>query len=148
MHININDMTEIWNRCWRGYYYDMTYTPEHMRGWLELSQVSLQHSMAIFVDEHIVGFVLLSIDATDGWIAGTCIDPEYRRKGLFTALMRIELDVARHAGLKRVYLEVLEQNPARKVYQSVGFAHLRQLSIYRKIEGMEFLEGECIAKVY
>lgn len=131
MHIDINDMTEIWNRCWQGYYYDMSYTLEHMRGWLELSQVSLQHSMAIFVDEHIAGFALLSIDVTDGWIAGTCIDPAYRRKGLFTALMRIELDVARRAGLKRVYLEVLEQNHARKVYQSVGFEQIRQLSIYR-----------------
>ena len=131
IHMNLNNLTEIWNRCWQGYYYDMSYTPEHMRGWLELSQVSLQHSMAIYVDDHIAGLALLSIEDTDGWIAGTCIDPMYRRKGLFTALMRIELDVAKRAGLKRVYLEVLEQNHARKVYQSVGFAQIRQLSIYR-----------------
>lgn len=131
MHINLNEMTEIWNRCWRGYYYDMSYTPEHMKVWLDLSQVSLQHSMAIFVEDQIVGFALLSLDGTDGWIAGACIDPYYRCKGLFKALMRIELDVARRVGLKRVYLEVLEQNHARKIYQSVGFARMRQLNIYR-----------------
>lgn len=131
IHINLNEMTEIWNRCWRGYYYDMSYTPEHMRVWLDLSQVSLQHSMAIFVGDQIAGFALLSLDGTDGWIAGACIDPDYRRKGLFTALMRIELDVARRVGLKRLYLEVLEQNHACKVYQSVGFARMRQLNIYR-----------------
>ena len=130
-HINLMALTEIWNRCWRGYYYDMSYTPAHMRGWLELSQVSLQHSIAIFVEDRIVGFALLSLDGSDGWIAGTCIDPDYRRKGLFTALMRIELDVARRIGLKRVYLEVLEQNHARIVYQSVGFTEMRQLNIYR-----------------
>ena len=131
MHINLNDMTEIWNRCWRGYYYDMSYSPWHMRAWLDLSQVCLQHSLAILVDDQIAGFALLSIDAADGWIAGTGIDPKFRRQGLFTTLMRIELDVARHAGLRRVYLEVLEQNFARKVYQSVGFAQIRELSIYR-----------------
>lgn len=130
IHLTLNEMTEIWNCCWRGYYYDMSYTPEHMRFWLDLSQVSLQHSMAIFVEAQIAGFALLSLDGTDGWIAGACIDPNYRRKGLFTALMRIELDVARRVGLKHVYLEVLEQNQAHKVYQSVGFARTRQLNIY------------------
>lgn len=131
IEINLNEMTEIWNRCWQGYYYNMSYTPEHMRAWLDLSKVSLQHSMAIYVEDKIAGFVLLSLDGPDGWIAGACIDPEYRRKGLFTALMRIELDVARRVGLKRVYLEVLEQNPAREVYESVGFVRRRQLNIYR-----------------
>jgi len=87
--------------------------------------------MAILVENQIAGFALLSLDGTDGWIAGACIDPEYRRKGLFTALMRIELEVARRIGLKHVYLEVLEQNHARKIYQSVGFERIRPLNIYR-----------------
>jgi len=130
-HISLNEMMEIWNRCWQGYYYNMSYTPEYMRVWLDLSQVSLQHSRAIVVDDKIAGFALLSLDGPDGWIAGACIDPDYRRKGFFTALMRIELDVARRAGLKRVYLEVLEQNHAHKVYHSVGFVRMRQLNIYR-----------------
>lgn len=130
-HINIEELTAIWNRCWRGYYYDMTYTPEHMRIWLHLGQVALQHSVAIFVDDQVAGFALLAIDGAEGWIAGTCIDPDYRRKGLFAPLMRTQLDLATRVGLKRVYLEVLEQNHARKVYQSVGFTRLRQLNIYR-----------------
>ncbi|MHB8074840.1 GNAT family N-acetyltransferase [Desulfosporosinus fructosivorans] len=129
--INLIEMTEIWNRCWRGYYYDMWFTPDQMRAWLDLTQVSPQHSMAIFVDDQIAGFALLSLEGVDGWIAGTCIDPNYRRKGLFTALMRLELDLARRLGLKRVYLEVLEQNPALKIYQSLGFTQIRQLNIYR-----------------
>jgi len=131
IEINIDEMTEIWNRCWRGYYYNVSYTTEHMRAWLNLSQVSLKYSMAIFVEDQIAGFALLSLDETDGWIAGACIDPRYRRKGLFNALMRIELDVARRVGLKRVYLEVLEQNHARIVYEAVGFVRMRQLNIYR-----------------
>ncbi|HEY8909337.1 MAG TPA: GNAT family N-acetyltransferase [Desulfosporosinus sp.] len=130
-HISLEELTDIWNRCWQDYYFDMTYTPEHLRVWLQLTQVSLQHSMAIIVDEQVAGFALLSMDGIDGWIAGACIDPVYRRKGLFTPLMYSQLNAAIRAGLKRVYLEVLEGNHALKVYQSVGFTQTRQLNIYR-----------------
>ncbi|EGW41586.1 GNAT family N-acetyltransferase [Desulfosporosinus sp. OT] len=137
-HISLHELTDIWNRCWRGYYYDMTYTPEHMRVWLHLSQVSLQHSMAILVEDQIVGFALLSIDGVDGWIAGACLDPNYRGKGLFAPLMFSQLNSASCVGLKGVFLEVLEQNHALKVYQSVGFTRMRQLNIYRTQGGIDF----------
>ena len=130
-HLSLGELTDIWNRCWQGYYYDMTYTPEHLKLWLHLTQVSLQHSIAIIVEDQIAGFALLSLDGIEGWIAGACIDPDYRRRGLFTPLMSSQLNKARSAGLKRVYLEVLEQNHALKVYQSVGFMRVRRLNIYR-----------------
>ncbi|SPF37452.1 Acetyltransferase family protein [Candidatus Desulfosporosinus infrequens] len=130
-HISLEELTNIWNRCWRGYYYDMTYTPENIRTWLHLSQVFLQHSVAIMVEDQVAGFALLSVDGSDGWVAGTCIAPSYRRKGLFTPLMHSLLNSATCVGVKRVYLEVLIQNHALKVYQSVGFMRLRQLNIYR-----------------
>lgn len=129
--ISIQAMTEIWNRCWREYYYDMSYSKEHMKVWLELSQVSLQYSTAIYVDNLIIGFTLLSIDKNEGWIAGACIDPNYRSRGLFNLLLRSQLNLATSILLKRVYLEVLEQNYARKAYQSAGFSNVRQLNIYR-----------------
>ncbi|TGE32438.1 GNAT family N-acetyltransferase [Desulfosporosinus sp. Sb-LF] len=129
--INLVDLTKIWNRCWRGYYCDMSYKPEYMKLWLDLSQVSLQHSIAIIFKEQVIGFALLSIEGADGWIAGTCIDPDYRRKGIFAPLLHTQLDLANRIGLKRIYLEVLEQNHARIVYQSVGFIQVRQLGVYR-----------------
>ncbi|MCO5386698.1 MAG: GNAT family N-acetyltransferase [Desulfosporosinus sp.] len=128
---NLQDITEMWNRCWLGYYYNMAYKQEHMKAWLALSQVSLSRSVAIFVDNRVVGFTLLSIDNKEGWIAGTCIDPDYRRNGLFTVLLRSQLNMAKSIFLKRIYLEVLEQNYARKIYQSVGFVDVRQLNVYR-----------------
>ncbi|MCB8816391.1 GNAT family N-acetyltransferase [Desulfosporosinus sp. SRJS8] len=127
----MQDITEMWNRCWLGYYYNMAYKQEHMKAWLALSQVSLSRSVAIFVDNRVVGFTLLSIDDKDGWIAGTCIDPDYRRNGLFAVLLRSQLNIAKSIFLKRIYLEVLEQNYARKIYQSVGFVDVRQLNVYR-----------------
>lgn len=137
-HINLQDMTEMWNRCWRGYYYDMSYSHEHMKVWLNLSQVSLRHSLAILVNDRAVGFTMLSVDENDGWIAGACIDPDYRGNGLFTALMRTQLNLASHVHLKRVYLEVLEQNHARIIYESIGFTYVRQLNVYRPHTKFDF----------
>ena len=131
--LNLEEITEMWNRCWRGYYYEMSYLPFHMKVWLDLSKVYLQHSVAIFEGHKVIGFSLLSVDGTDGWIAGTSIDPSYRHKGLFAPLLRTQLDQARKIGLKRIYLEVLEQNYAYKVYESVGFGHIRKLNVYRAI---------------
>ena len=140
-HISLVDLTDIWNRCWQGYCFNMMYMPEHMRVWLHLSQVSLRHSIAIFIEDQVVGFTLLSMDGIDGWIAGACIDPDYRRKGLFTPLMRSQLKLATRIGIKRVYLEVLEQNYALKIYQSVGFTCTRRLNIYRSKDRIDFFNS-------
>jgi ribosomal protein S18 acetylase RimI-like enzyme len=130
-HIQLDQMVETWNRCWQGYYYDMAYTFEHMKFWLELGQVNLQNSVAIYAQDQVIGFALLAINNSEGWIAGTCIDPKYRGRGLFAPLMRSQLETAEHIGLKRVFLEVLVQNYAQIVYKSVGFVPIRQLQTYR-----------------
>jgi Acetyltransferases len=131
-NISSEILTETWNRCWQGYFYDMKYSPEHLKVWLYLSHVSLEHSCAIFVEDKVVGFCLMSLDGSDGWIAGTCIDPDYRHQGLFGILIRAQLSIARHIGLNNVYLEVLKQNYyALKVYYSVGFNITRELNVYR-----------------
>lgn len=140
-HITHYQLTEIWNRCWQGYYYNMFYLNEHMRIWLDLTRVSLQYSMGLYVEDQVIGFALLSIDGGDGWIAAACIDPAYRRKGLFKELMRIQLDQASRLGIKRVYLEVLEQNHALKVYQSIGFIPMRQLNVYRSLSKPNYING-------
>jgi len=128
----------MWNRCWRGYYYNMDYSQEHMKVWLTLSQVSLPYSIAILVDNRVVGFTLLSVDNKDGWIAGACIDPDYRRNALFTVLLRSQLNLAKSIPLKRIQLEVMEQNHAKKIYQSIGFVNVRQLNVYRESKITEF----------
>lgn len=130
-HCSLEAITEMWNRCWRGYYYDMSYSKDLMKVWLDLSQVSLSHSVAVLDKQRVVGFALLAAEGMEGWIAGACIDPDYRRQGLFTLLMKSQLNIAGCIPLERVFLEVLEQNPARNIYQSVGFTSVRHLNVYR-----------------
>ncbi|AFM41905.1 acetyltransferase [Desulfosporosinus acidiphilus SJ4] len=134
--IQLSEMVEIWNRCWQGYYYDMTYSYEQMKFWLGLGKVDLANSIALYSHDHVVGFSLLAVDNFEGWIAGTCIEPQYRGRGLFEPLMESQIKRAESIGLKRLYLEVMVQNPAQKVYGSVGFKKLRQLHIYRTASGI------------
>ncbi|MHB1651933.1 MAG: GNAT family N-acetyltransferase [Desulfitobacteriaceae bacterium] len=130
-NIDLTKMTQVWNDCWQGYYYDIRFTPAQMKFWLHLGQVSLEHSVALVENGKVVGFSLLALDGQEGWIAGTSIAPEKRRQGLFALLMQAQLDMAKEAGLRKVCLEVLKQNHARKVYRAVGFRELRQLNLYR-----------------
>ena len=129
--VNLSEMAESWNRCWHGYSFAPAFSNEYMKFWLELGQVSLENSIAIRFRNTIIGFVLLAASNSEGWIAGTSIDPRYRGKGLFTPLMKAQLEMARSIGLKKIYLEVLSENHAQKVYRSVGFERLRPLNVYR-----------------
>jgi hypothetical protein len=57
--------------------------------------------------------------------------PDLRRRGIGELLMRDVLDAARGLGLRRVTLEVLEQNEgARRLYDRIGFSPTRLLDIW------------------
>lgn len=129
--IPLLELTNIWNKCWQGYTFNCTYTPEQMRVWLELGQVALPSSRILKVGGRAVGLALLAIDGTQGWLAGTAIAPEFRGHGLFAPLIRNELEVAQRLGLKRIRLEVLAGNFAQRVYLAAGFRYLRPLYFYR-----------------
>lgn len=128
---SLSELTQAWNRCWQGYHYKMSYSEAQMKAWLHQCQVELTHSVALRESERIIGFALLSIENEDGWIAGTCIDPHFRGKHLFELIMSTQLQCALDLDLKQLQLEVLTQNHAAKVYETVGFKRMRELHIYR-----------------
>lgn len=130
-NISIHELSAVWNRCWQGYFYDMSFTPRQMKVWLNLGKVALKYSVACIVNNDVIGFSLLAIEGSDGWIAGTAIDPMYRGHRLFKPLIKGQMNLAKRLGLKRLYLEVLSQNYAHQVYSSAGFSRLRSIYIYR-----------------
>jgi len=129
--IGLEKLTGIWNHCWQGYYYDMTFTVEKMQNWLRLASIDLEHSLLLESDDQAIGFALLAREGEQAWLAGTAIAPEARGRGLFALLVRAQLEAARALGVKELFLEVLAQNHARKVYEAVGFTKIRQLNIFR-----------------
>lgn len=128
-------LTETWNRCWQGYFYEMFFNEENLRIWIEHGQIKLNHSIALREHGKIVGFTFLSQTDYEGWIAGTAIDPQYRGRGLFAPMLQAQINLARSIGLRRIYLEVLSRNYAQYTYKSQGFRFVRDLHLYRLTPG-------------
>jgi GNAT superfamily N-acetyltransferase len=78
-----------------------------------------------------VGVAMLGVRSDAGWIGGMGVVPDLRRRGIGELLLRDVLDAARGLGLRRVTLEVLEQNEgARRLYERLGFTPTRALDIW------------------
>ncbi|MGH2609984.1 MAG: GNAT family N-acetyltransferase [Tepidiformaceae bacterium] len=74
----------------------------------------------IEVDGEMAGFLDVE-DRDDGaWVGNIELDPRFQGQGIGTAILRdIQLDAAR-SGLD-VRLQVLKVNPARRLYERLGF---------------------------
>lgn len=78
-----------------------------------------------------VAVALLGLRRGTGWIGGMGVAPGFRGNGLGERIMREVLDSARSLGVRRVGLEVLEQNePAARIYVRLGFVRTRGLEVW------------------
>ena len=78
-----------------------------------------------------VGVAMLGVRGARGWVGGMGVVPAARRTGVGLRLMRALLDEARTAGVRELFLEVLEQNTeARALYERLGFQALRRLEVW------------------
>ena len=59
--------------------------------------------------------------------------PEHRGRGIGTALLRALLDEAAHGG-KRLSIHVELNNPARRLYERLGFAPIEERGVYLLME--------------
>jgi ribosomal protein S18 acetylase RimI-like enzyme len=58
--------------------------------------------------------------------------PRYRRRGVGTALLRAALEWGQQHGCRQAQLSVLPHNPARRLYQALGF-NLRGLEMRKEL---------------
>jgi ribosomal-protein-alanine N-acetyltransferase len=70
-----------------------------------------------------IGFVLSMLTEREGEILTLAVDPEHRRRGHGAQLLSAALADMAMTGIKRVVLEVAEDNAAaRALYETHGFA--------------------------
>jgi ribosomal protein S18 acetylase RimI-like enzyme len=113
-----------------GYYVPVRADAAAIEGMVRNWDLDLEASRVAFRDDEPVGFALLGVRGRRGWIGGTGVVPAARRQGVGDAVMRAVLDEARRLELEDVVLEVLVQNePARKLYERLGFEPVRELEI-------------------
>lgn len=89
-------------------------------------------SKVLIHDEKVIGVCLLTLRGNYGYIPDISIDPDYRRRGLGRYLLVRSLqDLLRSdKQLTGISLDVTLENPARFLYESLGFKDVRKYSMY------------------
>ncbi|MGV3554313.1 MAG: GNAT family N-acetyltransferase [Croceibacterium sp.] len=83
-------------------------------------------------DDPAVGFLLSRGAAGEEELLLIAVHPEHRGNGIGTALIERFIDVARHRGTERLFLEMREGNPAERLYVALGFEPVgRRRQYYR-----------------
>jgi ribosomal protein S18 acetylase RimI-like enzyme len=118
------ELAKLFTRGYEGYFEPMHYDEPALRTMVELWDIDLTRSR-VAPD---AGLCNLAIRGDRGWIGGIAVLPEQRRNGVGRALMEAVLELAPPT----VLLEVIEANePAIRLYESLGFERTRVLEVWR-----------------
>jgi len=121
---SLAELAELFTRGYEGYFVPMHFDEPTLRYMVEAWDIDLSRSR-VAPD---AGLANLAIRGDRGWIGGIAVVPEQRRGGVGRALMEAVLELAPST----VLLEVIEANePAIKLYESLGFEKTRVLEVWR-----------------
>ena len=80
------------------------------------------HSRVLVIDGIVAGYTHLRLQPPQGLFDGLAVDPDYRRQGLASALVKDALQLAHQREVTRIDLFVLTENePAIRLYEQFGF---------------------------
>ena len=89
------------------------------------NQLDLSAAQVIRSNDLAVGFIIAPIKDSARWIHTICIVPEHQRKGIGTEVLRRAVAQAREQKIS-LYLSVLKVNPARRLYERLGFGVIEE----------------------
>jgi len=79
-------------------------------------------SFVSIIDGTVCGFVMAGFDGHRGWLYQLAVDPDKRRSGIATGLVKYATERLRKLGCEKLNLQVREGNaPAESFYESLGF---------------------------
>lgn len=83
------------------------------------------------VEGELVGLAILGLRGAEAWVGGVGVVPAYRGTGLGEALMRALIAESGSRGVERLWLEVIVENTtALRLYEKLGFAHVRDVEVW------------------
>lgn len=83
----------------------------------------------------VAGFTLIRAAPGEEELLLIAVDPDYRGLGVGKALLKGFMQDAHHRGASRIYLEMRANNPAEKLYRSVGFEPVGRRKNYYRAPG-------------
>lgn len=124
-------LAALFSAAYEGYFVPVHFDPAGVARMVETNDLDLEAGRVAFRDEAPVGVCMLGLRGDEGWIGGMGVVADHRREGIGEALMHAVLDEARRRRVRRVRLEVIEQNEAaRLLYEKFGFERLRDVCVW------------------
>ncbi len=97
-------------------------SPWSAKAFMEETSNPVSHFWALKIGERILAYICFWMYAGEIHLLNIAVAPEWRRKGLATALIEKMKQFAQSQEVKKIYLEVRPSNsPARRLYQRAGF---------------------------
>jgi ribosomal protein S18 acetylase RimI-like enzyme len=85
-----------------------------------------------------VGLVIANYDGRRGWINRIAVLPEYRRRGIASALINEAEEFLKQKGAKIIAALIVKSNtPSRKLFEKHGFSTNEEIAYYSKRESLE-----------
>ena len=124
-------LTQLFTLVYTDYHVPMHVDGPAMRFMRVASDLDRSASRLVRDGGEAVAIAMMGVRGDDGWIGGMGVSPSHRGRGLGAHVMRAVLESARARGLRRVMLEVLQQNThAIRLYEHLGFRHVRDLEVW------------------
>jgi ribosomal protein S18 acetylase RimI-like enzyme len=129
--LTLEDLADLFDRAYEGYAVPMHVDAGAMAFMLDTFDLVPEWSRVAWRGARSVGVAMLGVRGEAGWVGGMGVVPEARRSGVGEQLMRALIEQARESGVRRLGLEVLEQNlAARALYEKLGFRVWRRLEVF------------------
>jgi ribosomal protein S18 acetylase RimI-like enzyme len=85
-----------------------------------------------------VGLVIANYDGRRGWINRVAVLPEYRRRGVASALIKEAEEFLKKKGAKIIAALIVKSNtPSRKLFEKNGYSTNEEIAYYSKRESPE-----------
>lgn len=119
---------QVQNEATMGYVNESNQVTEH-----DINAPYQGHYYVLSHNQMVQGWILLGetkgpfTNDFSGIILELYVLPQFRKYGVGKMLMTYALDHFKHIGLKRVQLNVFAGNPARRLYENLGFQEVASL---------------------
>ncbi|TCP69643.1 GNAT family N-acetyltransferase [Baia soyae] len=139
--LSIDQLLQVWNQSFEGYFVDMTMTASQLQARCVRDQISLEHSIVGYVKSEPVGLVLNAFQIIKSqkiaWNGGTAVMPTYRNQKLGRLFMEKVFEIYQEQGVQTAYLEAFAENkPAIRLYENMGYQVVDRLHFYSlRVEG-------------
>jgi ribosomal protein S18 acetylase RimI-like enzyme len=130
-HLDEDALAALFTAVYEGYWHPIEIDGAALRRMTATYDLDADASVVALDGGVPIGLAMLAVRADRGWIGGMGVVPERRGAGIGEQLTRRLVENARDRGVRRVTLEVLEQNaPAIAIYRRVGFAELGDVAVW------------------